>query len=264
MSALIDLTGQQFGYWKVLERAPNKKGGRSQWKCLCTKCNETIKNVDGAHLRGGRSQACTKCRQKKMAQAVTIDETGRQYGYLKVIRKATEEEKPRHDKTGAYWVCTCLNCGQQNVIVFGDYLRNGDTKSCGCLKNSWNETQIEKLLTEQSIQYKKQLSFPDLYDKEIQGRKYVLPFDFGIYYNEKLLYIIEYDGEQHFRKIAFKTSQETTHYHDLLKNKYCFEHNIPIIRIPYNEDYDIKDLKLETTRFLLTPENEGEYYAERS
>ena len=64
--------------------------------------------------------------------------------------------------------------------------------------------------------------------------------------------------------MAFNTSQETTHYHDLQKNKYCFEHNIPIIRIPYNEDYDIKDLKLETTRFLLTPKNEREYYATRA
>ena len=24
---------------------------------------------------------------------------------------------------------------------------------------------------------------------------------------------------------------------DLLKNKYCFEHNIPLIRIPYNKEY---------------------------
>ena len=41
---------------------------------------------------------------------------------------------------------------------------------------------------------------------------------------------------------------------------FCFEHNIPLIRIPYNAEYDLNDLKLETTRFLLTPENEQEYY----
>ena len=49
-----------------------------------------------------------------------------------------------------------------------------------------------------------------------------------------------------------------------MKNKYCFKHNIPIIRIPYYADYTLEDLKLERTRFLLTPENEGEYYAKRS
>ena len=36
-----------------------------------------------------------------------------------------------------------------------------------------------------------------------------------------------------------------------------------IIHIPYDADYIIDDLKLETTRFLLTPENEKEYYESR-
>lgn len=38
---------------------------------------------------------------------------------------------------------------------------------------------------------------------------------------------------------------------------------LAIIRIPYDADYIIDDLKLETTRFLLTPENEKEYYESR-
>ena len=78
-------------------------------------------------------------------------------------------------------------------------------------------------------------------------------------------YIIEYDGEQHFKttQIFKKENYERTHANDLIKNKYCFEHNIPIIRIPYDEEYYLDDLKLETTRFLLTPENEQEYYNKR-
>lgn len=46
-------------------------------------------------------------------------------------------------------------------------------------------------------------------------------------------------------------------------NNYCFRNNIPIIRIPYDAKYTITDLKLETTRFLLTPENEQSYYEKR-
>ena len=53
---------------------------------------------------------------------------------------------------------------------------------------------------------------------------------------------------------------KTLHAHDLIKNQYCFTHNIPIIRIPYNAEYFVSDLILETTRFLLTPDNEKEYY----
>lgn len=85
---------------------------------------------------------------------------------------------------------------------------------------------------------------------------------FDFYVNNS--YIIEFDGSQHFKytNIGWDTKEhfERTHKSDLIKNKYCFEHNIPLIRIPYNAKYTFEDLKLETTRFLLTPENEQEYY----
>ena len=32
---------------------------------------------------------------------------GKTYGFLYVNRKATEEEKPRTDRAGVYWNCTC-------------------------------------------------------------------------------------------------------------------------------------------------------------
>ena len=49
MSKLIDLTNQNFGFWKVLERGNNSKGGRAKWICECTACGK-IKEVDGSHL----------------------------------------------------------------------------------------------------------------------------------------------------------------------------------------------------------------------
>lgn len=93
-------------------------------------------------------------------------------------------------------------------------------------------------------------------------------FDFAIFNNNQLICLIEYDGQQHFesRDNSYwntKDNLENTHKNDLLKNKYCFDHKIPLIRIPYNKTYTIDDLKLETTRFLLTPENENEYYENR-
>ena len=65
---------------------------------------------------------------------------------------ATEDEKPRKDTQSIYWNCTCLNCGRKNVIVRGDYLRNGDTKSCGCL-TSYHEVHIQKMLEDLGIKY---------------------------------------------------------------------------------------------------------------
>lgn len=264
MSKLIDLTGQDFGYWHVIERAKNGPGGRSKWLCKCTKCNETVKIVDGGHLRGGRSKQCKKCGLKDMIESTVKDEQGKMYGYLYVERRATEEEKPRHDRTGVYWNCTCTKCGRKNVIVFGDYLRKGETRSCGCI-TSVNESKIAQMLDTLNIKYVQQQRFKDLTST---GRPCdQLKFDFGIYNNNVLIYLIEFDGIQHFNKTHHNWTEggfERTRCNDLLKNKYCFNNNIPLIRIPYDAKYDLNDLKLETTRFLLTPENEEEYYAKRS
>lgn len=53
---VIDLTGQQFGFWKVLNFVGKGKGRASQWKCRCVCGREKI--VGGQHLRAGASQSC--------------------------------------------------------------------------------------------------------------------------------------------------------------------------------------------------------------
>lgn len=54
-----DLTGRDFGFWHVLERAETRKYGKGQaicWKCQC-KCG-MIKSVPGRDLKSGASQSC--------------------------------------------------------------------------------------------------------------------------------------------------------------------------------------------------------------
>lgn len=59
-----------------------------------------------------------------------VDRTGLRYGLLVVV-KATE----RRDKSGGIvWACRC-DCGVE-CAVSGARLNNGDTRSCGCLKDS--------------------------------------------------------------------------------------------------------------------------------
>ena len=53
------------------------------------------------------------------------DISGQVYGRLTVIRRVTINDKPR-----TYWDCTC-SCGK-TVVVWGDSLRRGATRSCGC------------------------------------------------------------------------------------------------------------------------------------
>lgn len=262
MSRVIDLTGQDFGYWHVIERGPNTSQGRAQWICHCTLCDKTTKPVQGVHLRTGRSTSCGCTKMEKMRQAQMKHEEGKTYGYLYVEREATKDERPRQDVESVYWVCKCNKCGRQNVIVRGDYLRNGDTKSCGCI-NSFNESLIAQMLDSLGFQYKTQYRFTDL---SSTGRGCdQLMFDFAIFNGKQLLYLIEYDGIQHFNtEHQWKENGlVTTHQNDLAKNDYCSINHIPLIRIPYDIKYNLDDLKLETTRFLLTPENEIEYYENR-
>ena len=59
-----------------------------------------------------------------------IDMVGRVYGQWTVMSRA---EAPAN-KTGAFWRCMC-GCGVSK-IVRGVDIRNGKSKSCGCLKSS--------------------------------------------------------------------------------------------------------------------------------
>ena len=60
-----------------------------------------------------------------------IDETGKKYNSLTVIREATEEEFERKGGKGRKWLCRC-DCGKL-TFADGRELRNGRRVSCGCV-----------------------------------------------------------------------------------------------------------------------------------
>lgn len=78
---------------------------------------------------------------------------------------------------------------------------------------------------------------------------------FDFYINEDN-YLIEYDGEQHFKDTNgfFKTTLEEIQKRDIFKNQWCKENNIPLIRIPYTryDDLCIEDLLLETSKYVVS------------
>ena len=72
-----------------------------------------------------------------------------------------------------------------------------------------------------------------------------LRFDFAIFNNSKLLYLIEYDGKQHCEPVDYFGGQdgfELTKKRDSIKNEYCKHNNIDLIRIPFFEFKNIDNI----------------------
>ena len=76
-----------------------------------------------------------------------------------------------------------------------------------------------------------------------------LRFDIALFKNNTLIGLIEYDGEFHDR-IHWKDSRsniEDVKHRDTIKNNYCLNHNIPLLRINYK---NFKNYKTQILNFI--------------
>ena len=119
-------------------------------------------------------------------------------------------------------------------IIHGDYTTKAEMilKGCGCpkCKSSKGEDIIETWLLKNSISYITQKTF------EGCSYKRLLKFDF---YLPNYNMCIEYDGEQHFRPIKYWGGLEGFKkliIKDGLKNLYCQENNLSLLRISYKDN----------------------------
>lgn len=103
-------------------------------------------------------------------------------------------------------------------------------------KSSKGELKILKFLKTHNIEYIAQKRFDDCKFKQ------PLPFDF---YLPDYNMCIEYDGELHFKEVDYFGGKEQLNLqqkHDNIKNKYCQENNIKLLRIPYWDFNDIDEI----------------------
>ena len=131
MGALIDLTGQQFGYWKVLERAPSETKGVVKWLCEC-KCG-TIKAVKANSLRRGESKSCGCLQREKASQTLATTAStiynnleGEHIDFLTVQQKTDE----RASNGAIVWKCVC-DCGNivYKNIAYGSSPKDWDIEA---------------------------------------------------------------------------------------------------------------------------------------
>lgn len=150
------------------------------------------------------------------------------------------------------WVCRCdapcKYCETNHIhkVSSKDILKTKACKRCQ-VKTQRGPSKIIALLEKNNIQYKREYTFQDCKDKR------ELPFDFYLpNYNT----LIEYDGEQHFYPIeAFGGEKDflIRQKHDAMKNAYCLQNKITLIRIPYThlDDIVLEDLLPTTSSFII-------------
>lgn len=235
--------GQKINYFTIID-GPIKKKSRKYWKCQC-ECG-TIKEVRDDILKSGTTKSCGCYKNKILAEnskKKAVDITNKRFGKLVPIEPTSERTKDGR----VIWKCQC-DCG--NICYIDTHsLSSNKVKSCGCLR-SYGQYVIREILKENNISFIEEYCCKDCL---FTDTGYPAIFDF--YVNNS--YFIEYDGLQHFKffnsdytwnnKQNFLKVQK----HDLIKNEWCKENNIPLIRIPYTHlsEIELKDLLLESSNF---------------
>lgn len=132
MSKMKDLTNKRFGKLVAIEPR-GRKNKRVVWFCQCDCGNTSI--VASDKLQNGHTQSCG-CLIKQRGHERVIDLTGKRYGRLTVI------EKVGYKGNEITWKCKC-DCGTVTEVK-GVLLRNGATKSCGCLARELSYERLKK------------------------------------------------------------------------------------------------------------------------
>jgi len=188
----------------------------------CKKHNIIIKVPHKRHLLS-ESGLCPEC--KRLNRVTTTTETlvkrfkevhNNKFDYGKVIYNGPKEKV----------IITCR--------IHGDFLQlpSSHLRGCGCrrCKNSNGEKLLQKFLTKMNISFDTQKCFYGCVNKKTNK---MLPFDI---YVEEFHTCIEYDGYQHFIPVEIwggENALKEVKSRDRIKNKYCKDNDINLIRIPY-------------------------------
>lgn len=240
---IVDLLGEKFGRLTVLKQDTQRTNdGRIKWICQC-ECGN-ICSIAGESLRGNKTQSCG-CLQKEAAiktgQQKFEDLTNQVFGHLTALKFL------RREGHHSIWLCQC-DCEEHNLVeVYNDNLKNKHTQSCGKCKKSGSigEKTIVNLLEQNGINFNR--------EQRVKINNVFYRFDF--YVNNQ--YMIEFDGIGHYQATGgWNTDKRVveTQQRDKIKNEWCKENRIPLIRIPYThlKDLCIEDLSLETSKFVVS------------
>jgi hypothetical protein len=202
---------------------------------ICPKHGE-FKQQPNNHLYG---QRCIKCMGDNVRKA-RISNTN------DFIKKSKEIHGEKYD-----YSLVNYKTGKDKVIIIcfihGEFLQapfahSSPSMKQGCpfCKISKGEDEIEKFLIKNNIEYIREYKFKDCINPKTNKK---LPFDF---YLPQINTIIEYHGEQHYKKTGYFENRggglKDLQYRDKIKKEFGFLNNFNYIEISYKEFNQIETI----------------------
>lgn len=217
--------------------------------CICG----NIFHTNLANFRCNSKNQCNECGEK-IRQSKTTEETRFSYDYVKQFIEENSDCKLISDvymNVEDKLELQC-DCGEYFKVSFKNFKHRYQRKCRSCTKSRL-ELVVRDYLKNIGINFKSEYRDDDCKDKN------PLPFDFVILdNNSNTTYLIECDGQQHYKPIRFggisigrsELNFLLTKKHDSIKDNYCIEHNIHLIRIPYWDIGSVKEILSEKLNII--------------
>lgn len=183
-------------------------------------CGNVYEVTPNSILNGRRCPKCygTPKKTTKQFKQEVFNLVGNEYTVIGQYKGTNTKIEMKHNKCGHIW-----------KIEPSKFLHN---RRCPYCNESHGEQAIKKSLRELKIHYVSQKRFDNCRYKK------PLPFDF---YLPELRVAIEFDGSQHFvpyKHFGGNKKLELYKKRDSIKNQYCIEKHIKLIRINYTIGLD--------------------------
>lgn len=196
---------------------------------MCKICGHIKTTTPAQLLRGDECKGCLSV-SKRLPHEVFVKQLSERNPNIELISEYTGKNNKVKVK--------CKTHGCEWYVLPSNAFK---TVGCHVCNDTIGEKKISDILDSMGINYFTQHRFDDC--RNIRP----LPFDF--YLPDKNI-CIEYDGEQHYRPVNFGgcsddvaiESYKNTVFRDHIKNKYCDDNDIKLIRIKYSEFNEIESI----------------------
>src|SRR5690554_891417 len=148
-------------------------------------------------------------------------------------------ENDKYENTRTKVTVSCKN-GHITTKTFSSIMNGHGCPHC--VNPSKSEVKIAEILTRENVSFVMQYRIPECRNKR------ELPFDFAIIKDDNVLFLLEFDGRQHFmpvKKFGGEDGFRKTQENDQIKNAFCKSNNISLERISYKQSNNIEKALLQ-------------------